>query len=140
MKNIFLIGTVCIFIFSACTPDDSENKWQHTKLSKIVRTQQHEAITKNHNKTIYGTWCLSTNQNITLKFSDESIWQYCQKSAANGGSDFINGNNFTMSNNTLHIYKKDGEIITGNYNFNNRNNLTTTNFRDNRFNGTWTRR
>lgn len=136
-NNIFLLSIVSIFIFAACTPDDSEKKWENKKLSKIVKDEQHKAIIKNHNKAIYGTWYLSNNQNITLQFSDEGIWQYHQKSTTGVGSNYSNGNNFTMSDNELCIYKKDGEIVTGKYEFNGQNNLKTSEFCDNKFNGTW---
>ncbi|MCH5150468.1 MAG: hypothetical protein J1G30_07360 [Spirochaetales bacterium] len=134
-NNIFLLGIISIFIFSACTPDNDENKWQIKSLSNIVKDERHKAITKNHDKTIYGTWHSSSNQ--TLIFSDDGIWQYHQKPATDIGSNHINGNSFTMSNNVLRIYRKDGEIITGKYEFNGQNTLITTDFSDNRFNGTW---
>lgn len=136
-NNIFLLGIASIFIFSACTPDDSEKKWLNKKLSKIVKDEQHKAITKSHNSAIYGVWYLSNNQHITLQFSDEGIWQYHQKSTASAGGNFSNGNNFTMSDSELCIYKKDGEIITGKYELSGQNSLKISEFCDNRFNGSW---
>lgn len=139
-QNIFLICIISILIFSSCTTSDYPNKWERTKLSKIVKKELNDTITKNHDKAVYGIWHLSTDQNITLKFSSESIWQYSQKTTDNIGCTFISGNNFTMSNNTLCLYKKSGEIITGKYKLNDPNNLTITDFNDNKFNGTWTKK
>jgi hypothetical protein len=140
MNKIFLICTLSLFVFTACAPDTTVDKWSHPKLSKIIRNERSRAKRINHDQKIYGTWYLSTNKNITLQFSSESKWQFHKKTADTINSHSINGNNFTMNNGILSLYRNDGEIIVGQYKFNDENHLTTSMFDDNNFNGNWIRK
>ena len=54
-----------------------------------------------------------------------------------GRKRFLSGNNFTMHNGIFSLYKKDGEALIGKYKFNGQNNITISDFSDNKFNGTW---
>lgn len=138
MKTKLLsICTIIIFILSACDPDTTQDKWTNTKLYKIAKNARSQATMQNHDKAIYGTWKSATNQNITLSFSSDSRWQYKKGTPNTAGSVFLSGNNFTMQNDILSLYKKDGEALIGKYKFNGQNNVTISDFSDNKFNGTW---
>ena len=77
------------------------------------------------------------NPDIILKFYDDSRWQYKKGTPNTAGSVFLSGNNFTMHNGILSLYKKDGKALIGKYKFNGQNNVTISDFSDNKFNGTW---
>lgn len=77
------------------------------------------------------------NPDIILKFYDDSRWQYKKGTPNTAGSVFLSGNNFTMHNGIFSLYKKDGEALIGKYKFNGQNNVTISDFSDNKFNGTW---
>ena len=136
-SNILLICILTIFMLSSCDMTNNDNKWSHTKFSRIAKSERSRAKKQNHDKNIYGTWQHEKNPDIILKFYDDSRWQYKKGTPNTAGSVFLSGNNFTMHNGIFSLYKKDGEALIGKYKFNGQNNVTISDFSDNKFNGTW---
>lgn len=75
-SNILLICILTIFTLSSCDMINNDNKWSHTKFSRIAKSERSQATCKNHDKNIYGTWQQEKNPDIILKFYDDSRWQY----------------------------------------------------------------
>ena len=136
-SNILLICILTIFTLSSCDMINNDNKWSHTKFSRIAKSKRSRAKKQNHDKNIYGTWQQEKNPDIILKFYDDSRWQYKKGTPNTAGSVFLSGDNFTMHNGIFSLYKKDGEALIGKYKFNGQNNITISDFSDNKFNGTW---
>ncbi|MEE1289612.1 MAG: hypothetical protein UHW86_01120 [Spirochaetota bacterium] len=137
-SNILLICILTIFTLSSCDMINNDNKWSHTKFSRIAKSERSRAKKQNHDKNIYGTWQQEKNPDIILKFYDDSRWQYKKGTPNTAGSVFLGGDNFTMQNDILSLYKEDGEIITGKYKFDDKKTgLVISDFEDERYNCTW---